>query len=431
VVDEPLEDLLTRLERARVEADRLYNDALTAVDRAIQRPRALPAPPAQYDEHRLADLNASWNLLPAGAPPLDRSLKGRLRAFIWRLIGPPLTTQVRFNAALVDHFNRNAVLVRQMPRSIAEISAAVQAEHEALLRFESKLVQFLQTVTAYVDTKDRSYGGHELRQRLALAEQRLAALRREVEAAASKGSGGPHQPGARSSDAAFSGSEAVTYLGFEDRFRGARAEISRRVEEYLPLFSSAADVIDVGCGRGELLEQLRGRGVVARGVDANRAMVEECRARGLSVELDDALTFLQRQPDDSAGGLVAIQVVEHFAPAYLMRFLEHAFRVLRPGAALVLETINPACWLAFFETYLRDLTHERALHPETLRFLVEAAGFTSVAVQFRQPVGEADRLARLSGPDAAGALAAALNDHADKLNARLFSSMDYAVVARR
>jgi hypothetical protein len=30
-----------------------------------------------------------------------------------------------------------------------------------------------------------------------------------------------------------------------------------------------------------------------------------------------------------------------------------------------------------------------------------------------------------------GAVAAAVNDHAQKLNARLFSSMDYAVIARR
>jgi hypothetical protein len=58
-----------------------------------------------------------------------------------------------------------------------------------------------------------------------------------------------------------------------------------------------------------------------------------------------------------------------------------------------------------------------------------------VDVQYRQPVREGDRLAHAAlGPDggeAATRLATAVNDHADKLNARLFSSMDYAVVARR
>ena len=106
---------------------------------------------------------------------------------------------------------------------------------------------------------------------------------------------------------------------------------------------------------------------------------------------------------------------------------------MRPGAPLILETINPACWMAFFETYIRDLTHQRPLHPETLRYLVQASGFHDVDVQFRQPVGDGDRLDRVAStpaPELAG-LAQAINAHADKLNARLFSSMDYAIIARR
>jgi O-antigen chain-terminating methyltransferase len=65
---------------------------------------------------------------------------------------------------------------------------------------------------------------------------------------------------------------------------------------------------------GELLDALA-RGITARGVDANHAMVETCRARGLDVEESDALAFLENQQAASLGGLVALQVVEHFAPA--------------------------------------------------------------------------------------------------------------------
>jgi O-antigen chain-terminating methyltransferase len=89
--------------------------------------------------------------------------------------------------------------------------------------------------------------------------------------------------------------------------------------------------------------------------------------------------------------------------------------------------------MAFFETYIRDLTHQRPLHPDTLRYLVQASGFQNVDVQFRQPVGTADKLDRVGPaplPEVAS-LADAINAHADKLNARLFSWMDYAVIARR
>jgi len=48
--DQSIEDLLARLERERLDADRLYNEALTAVDRALQTAPRLPEPPPLYDE---------------------------------------------------------------------------------------------------------------------------------------------------------------------------------------------------------------------------------------------------------------------------------------------------------------------------------------------------------------------------------------------
>lgn len=441
--DQPLDDLVVRLERERVEADRLYNEALTALDRAVQQAPRLPPPPPRYDDRNVTPLNQAWDILPGGPPPIDRSLKGRLRGFVWRLLGPPLETQRRFNAALVDHVNRNVAAHQEAQQAIDAVLDVVRREFDALARFESLLIQYLQTITVYVDTKDRRGGGHELRERVALAEQRVLVLKREMESALARpggaapapGSAGPSQQAAAFSDSVGS----LTYVGFEDRFRGSQDDIRSRLADYVPLFSSASAVVDVGCGRGELLELLRQHGVGARGVDTNDGMVQLCRERGLDVEQGDALGYLERQADGSLGGLAAIQVVEHFEPAYLLRFLETAFHKLRPGAPMVLETINPACWMAFFETYIRDVTHKQPLHPETLRYLVQTSGFTGVDVHFRSPVRESDRLDRVSGADAvlAGAPAAltrvidAVNDHAEKLNSRLFSSMDYAIVARR
>lgn len=443
-----IEDLLARLERERLDADRLYNAALTAVDGALRAEPELPAAPAGYDASRLPEVNRTADILPAGPPTFDGSLKGRLARFVWRLVGPALETQRQFNAALTDHLNRNAEAHDARARALAATIETARQELQALVRFESLLVQYLQTITVYVDSKDRSLGGPEIRQRLALAEQRLLALKRDVERRAASpvtpapAGGAPAVAGETSvppvpgGATAFTGTvDSVTYVAFEDQFRGEQAEIRRRVEDYVPLFLGASDIVDVGCGRGELLDALRERGVSARGVDVSPAMVELCRGRGFDVELGDALEYVRRQPDGSVGGLVAIQVVEHFAPAYLTRFLEACYHAMRPGSRLVLETINPACWMAFFETYIRDLTHQQPLHPETLRHLVQASGFSSVDVQYRAPVSAADRLARvprtapLSGEIAA--LAAAIDDHADKLNARLFSSMDYVVIATR
>src|SRR4029077_16292544 len=123
-----------------------------------------------------------------GVPALDGgSLKNRLRRFVWRLIGPPLETQKRFNAALVDHINRNAAVHRESAQAVGTLLRAMGRELRALERFESLLVQYLQTITVYVDSKDRSLGGSDIRQRLALTEQRLLALKRDVEQGAVRG----------------------------------------------------------------------------------------------------------------------------------------------------------------------------------------------------------------------------------------------------
>jgi O-antigen chain-terminating methyltransferase len=223
-------------------------------------------------------------------------------------------------------------------------------------------------------------------------------------------------------------------VGFEDLFRGSTEEIRARQAAYADRFRGAADVLDVGCGRGELLDLLRERGVSARGIDVNPEMVEICRARGLDAHQADALGYLDAQPDGSLGGLIAAQVVEHLEPSYLVRTLEAAYDKLRPGSLLVLETINVACWLAFFESYLRDITHVRPLHPDTLKFLVVAAGFEDVEVHFRAPIDPAGRLQHADEHEVPAALLPAirtLNANVDRLNDRLFTYLDYAVTGTR
>ena len=107
------------------------------------------------------------------------------------------------------------------------------------------------------------------------------------------------------------------YVGFEDQFRGSPEAIRARLVEYLPLFSGATDVLDVGCGRGKFLRLLEEHGVGARGIDLNEAMVDICRDQGLHATVADVLSYLRGIPDGSLGGLFAAQVVEHLQPGYL------------------------------------------------------------------------------------------------------------------
>jgi SAM-dependent methyltransferase len=473
--DEPLAERLARLARERDAADVEYNEALTRLDAAGPPAAALPAPPASYDASQLAIANALWNLLPDGPPAFDGSIKGRMRRFVWRLLGPPLEQQTRFNAALIDHLNRNVASHEGAHEALAAAVAALARHGDHLARLHTLLVRYLQTITLYVDTKDRSVaGGHlvlnaglsalsddwmkrwasldarearfraaveatdDLRAGVALAHQTALTVKREVErwiagAEAPAGAAAPRSAPADPPSAAAL--DAYKYLGFEDAFRGSRADIRVRLSTYVTHFEDQTDVLDLGCGRGEFLELLRDHGIRARGLDLNPEMVETSRAKGLDVTKGDALAYLGGLPDASLGGLFAAQVIEHLPPPYLQRLLEVASHKVRPGGIVVLETINPACWLAFFESFIRDWTHVWPIHPESLQFYLRASGFHDVRIEFRSPVPEADRLqpipARLDVDPARARLIEAFNENVAKLNARLFTHQDFAAVARK
>ena len=73
---ERLEETLRRLKEERDEADRRYNDALTALDKSFKPPGALPAAPPPYDEHQITPLNEAWNILPS--PPAATGRRRRV-----------------------------------------------------------------------------------------------------------------------------------------------------------------------------------------------------------------------------------------------------------------------------------------------------------------------------------------------------------------
>ena len=396
--------------------DRLERDHAAARARAAAAPAlADPRPATQVQEGDLAHLNQSWDVFlpPAG----ERGLKSALR----RLLAPALRFTLRqqrvFNSAVVTHLNRRALSDDWLKRweSLGAREARYAARHDALAASYTEL-RDLVAITQQTAMALKREMGRILEVRQVQQVQRVQRVQQVPE----------HDVDL----------DSFKYVGFEDRFRGSVETIRARLATYLPLFDAAAPVVELGCGRGEFLDLLRERGIAARGVDVNHEMVEVSRGRGLDASEGDALAFLSACPDDSIGGVFAAQVVEHLEPAYLMRIIDAALNALRPGGVLVLETINPACWTAFFESYLRDLTHTHPLHPDTLQYLVRASGFRDAAVEFRSPVPDDDRLQTVPLPPGdlpphVADLIDTFNANVNRLNARLFTFMDYAVIGRK
>ncbi|MBX9718542.1 MAG: hypothetical protein K2X36_06820, partial [Microbacteriaceae bacterium] len=72
--------------------------------------------------------------------------------------------------------------------------------------------------------------------------------------------------------------------------------------------------------------------------------------------------------------------------------------------------------------------HVRPVHPDTLAFLCESAGFSSAEIRRLSPVPDSERLVAPTGEDV---LSEQVRGVVDRLNDLLYGFQDYAVIARR
>jgi SAM-dependent methyltransferase len=263
----------------------------------------------------------------------------------------------------------------------------------------------------------------ELRDRVNALDRRL----RHVEAAGPPAAGTAAPAGGP--PAAAPPADRFDYVGFERRFRGDPEDVLATLSErYLDLLAGSPPVLDVGCGRGELLSALAERGVACSGVDLDAGMVAEARAAGLDVTAGDGVAHLRSLPEGSLGSIIAVHVAEHLPLPALVDLLELAATRLRPGGILVAETPNPASLVVLGNSYILDPTHVWPLHPSLLTFLCERAGFRDIELRFHAPA-EDYHLPRLEVPEGAE-WARPVNEAVDRLNDVLFGPQEYAVVAR-
>lgn len=273
---------------------------------------------------------------------------------------------------------------RRLARVAEPLARAQRAFNDAILAVTDALSERVDVAAARAEAADR---------RVRELEERLLRLERRGREAVGTVAAQPRQ-------------DAVPdYFAYEARMRAPAQEIRERQRPYVDLLRGHEPVLDVGCGRGELLALLRDAGIDARGVDANADMVSFARGEGLEVEQRDLFDALAGA--SGLGAVTALQVVEHLPPPALIRFLALAQAALRPGGLLIAETINPSSPAAL-RHYFADLTHAQPVVPETLELLVRDAGFRRAEIQYlNQPQPHDD----------------------PRLTEALFAPLDYAVVA--
>ena len=211
-------------------------------------------------------------------------------------------------------------------------------------------------------------------------------------------------------------------------FRGGSDDLRARYAELAKELIGCDPVVDFGFGRGEFMDLLGELGVEVHGVEPDESLVLSARSRGLDVEQGFAVEYLRNVEPGSLGGIVMIQVIEHLSPQHVIDFVELAADKLRPGGKVVIETVNPASLYTYARAFWVDPDHVRPVHPGFLEFLFREAEFARIAIEFRSPVAESERLVDVPGDTPQTAL---INENFQRIAALLFGAQDYALIATR
>ncbi|MCZ2149138.1 MAG: class I SAM-dependent methyltransferase [Bryobacterales bacterium] len=208
----------------------------------------------------------------------------------------------------------------------------------------------------------------------------------------------------------------VDYLRFADRFRGTEEYVRNRQKRYLRHFEGCAEVLDLGCGRGEFLECLREAGMLVKGIDSNAELAALCRSKGLYAEQADLFHYLGELDEASLDGIFCCQVVEHLPPGRVPELISLSAAALRPGGKIVIETPNPECLAIFASHFYLDPTHRHPVPAALLAFYLEECGFGRITVEYLSPAEE-------SMPS--------LGEIPESFRRAFFGGLDYAITATR
>lgn len=138
---------------------------------------------------------------------------------------------------------------------------------------------------------------------------------------------------------------------------------------YLPFFHDAERVLELGCGRGEFLELLKGAGKTVHGVELDAEMAAEARRKGIDVTVVDARSFLAEAGGASFDAVIAAHLLEHLTVEQADEVVGLAAARLCRGGILCLIVPNPGSWPVLSEEFWNDPTHVRPYGTQLLAYL--------------------------------------------------------------
>ena len=325
------------------------------------------------------------------------------RRLFRRAVEPDTERQKNFNVALIDllkDFRADIAKVREdLKNDLAAMQVDARNSDEALA---TELTRLRDLIPVAVQRNDAL----------------IAALDQKIEAVGSR-LRDITIPALTATDNRQPATDFV-YRRLEDALRG-----SVDVNDYVERAKDQQPLLDIGCGRGELLEACKKAGIDARGFDVNERSVADLQQRGLNVTLAGIPQCFEGIKHGSIGSVVAMHVVEHLPVEHLFALFAQSARVLRPGGLFMIETPNAESIAVSASDFWRDPTHLAPRHPAALTLLAREHGFSVEEARAIHPLPEGNTIA-IADDDPPS-----LRRTIEVINSRIFAPQDLRLILRR
>jgi SAM-dependent methyltransferase len=142
--------------------------------------------------------------------------------------------------------------------------------------------------------------------------------------------------------------------------------------------NSNSSILELGCGRGEFLNEFTNLGMKGFGVDISDFAVNFCT--NAEIKVVDITKESLPYPDNFFDIVYSKSFIEHFY--YPEELFKEAYRVLKPSGIFI--NLTPE-WKYIYTSFYEDFTHRTPFTKKSLQDIYLVSGFRDVKVEsFKQ-----------------------------------------------